>query len=404
MKLSFRKKDNPKRHLLIPEANQSRGEDQRFEQSILLEAAEHASEKKSIEDLKADLQTAMDLELSTIPPYLSALYSIKEGTNLESVEIIKSVVIEEMLHMVMVANLLNAVGGTPSIGTFTPNYPSQLPGNVMPQLIVPLAPFSIDSIRTFEKIEHPEGALQFLSEKDKELARNSADPSFTGIGEFYKAIKDTLIKLEKEAQNKGESIFTPNRNQVSDEQYYGSGGKIITVNNLTDAIQLIDEIVGQGEGTLGTIFSQEYDPKDDDYKLFGPDVEEYAHYFRFKEIRFGRFYAVTDSAHRDSPNKGLPTGQPFKVDWGAMYNFRPNPKLSDYDKGSAVYEKSLEFSKTYTALLKNINLACNGQPDQLIKGVTLMYDLKYKAMELMKIPLDDGKYTAGPCFEIVDCD
>ncbi|MCO6358454.1 ferritin-like domain-containing protein [Roseivirga pacifica] len=403
MSLSYRKKNDPKRQQLIPEAEQLLESELRFEEEILLEAAETAAEKKSLEDLKKDLQTAMELELSTIPPYLSALYSIKEGTNLESVEIIKSVVIEEMLHMVMVANLINAVGGTPVIGQFTPDYPSKLPGDVMPQLTVPLAPFSIDSIRTFEKIEHPEGGLQFLSEKEKKKVQQTGAEGFTGIGEFYKAIKDAMIKLEEEAKTKGETIFIPNRNQVTDEQYYGAGGRIITVSNLDDAIQLIDEIVGQGEGTLGTIFSQDYDPQDDDYQVFGPDVEEYAHYFRFKEIRYSRFYAVTDSAHRDSPNKGLPTGQPFKVDWNAMYNFKPNPRLSSLEKGTALYDKSLEFCKTYTMLLKNINDACNGEPDLLIKGITLMYDLKYKAQELMKIPLEDGIHTAGPCFELVAC-
>ena len=398
----FRKKEDQKRHQLIPQAKKLLGKTNRFEEEVLQAASEAVSEKKTIKDLRNDLQTAMDLELSTIPPYLSALYSIQEGTNLESVEIIRSVVIEEMLHMVMVANLLNAVGGKPVIGQFTPDYPSKLPGDVIPQLTVPLTPFSVEAIRIFEKIEHPEGALQFLSEKEKEKVLKEGTKGYTGIGEFYKAIKDTMIRLEKAAEKKGESIFTPNRNQVTDEQYYGAGGKIITVNNLNDAIRLIDEIVGQGEGTLGTIFSQEYDPKDDEYMVFGPDVEEYAHYFRFKEIRFGRFYSVTDSAHRDSPNKGLPTGQKFKVDWNSVYNFRPNPRLSDYKKGTDLYDKSLDFSKTYTKLLKNINDACNGQPDLLIKGVTLMYDLKYKAIELMKIPLPNSSETAGPCFQIVD--
>lgn len=74
----------------------------------------------TIDDLKANLQTALELEHSTIPAYLTALYSIKEGTNLMPVEIIKSVVIEEMLHMVMVANLINAIGSTPKIGKKRP--------------------------------------------------------------------------------------------------------------------------------------------------------------------------------------------------------------------------------------------------------------------------------------------
>lgn len=426
MSTLYTKKDDPKRQQLLPDPEQQVSQAAkdieadlaaaspayRFEQQVLESATEEAAKGKTLADLHNDLQTAMELELSTIPPYLSALYSIKEGTNRESVEIIRSVVVEEMLHMVMVANLLNAVGGKPVIGKFTPDYPSKLPGNVMPKLTVPLAPFGKDSIRTFEKIEHPEGGLQFLTaeEKDKVIARGQ---KFTGIGEFYSAIKKTIEHLEAEANAKGETIFIKGRNQVYNDQYYGAGGKIITVSDLDDAKELIDEIVGQGEGTLGTIFSAEYDPKDDDLIIFGPDVEEYAHYFRFKEIRFEQFYAITDSAHRDSHNGGLPTGTPFKVDWDAIYNFKPNPKLEHYKKDTPIYQKTLEFNQTYQALLNNINDACNGQPDLLVSGITIMYDLKYKALELMKIPLraedlidpsgfEEG-YTAGPSFELADC-
>ena len=390
----------------------------RLEQQILVQATDEASRKKTIKDLQKDLQTALDLELSTIPPYLSALYSIKEGTNREAVEIIRSVVVEEMLHMIMVSNLLNAVGGQPKVGQWTPDYPSHLPGNVMPQLVVPLDPLSKNTIRTFEKIEHPEGGLQFIKqEEEKQKIRkqhkNKLPKKYSGIGEFYAAIQKTMNRLEKEAQAKGETIFTANVNQVSNDQYYGAGGAIITVANLSDANQLIEEIVGQGEGTLGTIFAEDYDPANDKLIIFGPDVEEYAHYFRFKEIRHERFYAINDSAHRDSRNRGLPTGPRFKVEWDQVYNFRPNPKLAHYKKSSPVYQKTLEFNQTYQALLDNIHKACNGAPDELIKGITLMYDLKYKAVELMKTPLskkdlvkgqefEEGQ-TAGPSFELTDC-
>jgi len=171
---------------------------------------------------------------------------------------------------------------------------------------------------------------------------------------------------------------------------------------LHDANALIDEIVGQGEGTLGSIFAEPYNHKKDKYKIFGPEVDEFAHYFRFKQIRYGRFYSDTDSAHRDAPNKGLPTGEKFEVDWDAVYKIKPNPKMSDYPVGSDAYNKSLEFNKTYMALLANLNEACNGKPEALIKGIPLMYDLKYKAIELMKLPSGRDGLMAGPSFEYVD--
>ena len=66
---------------------------------------------KTLEDLRQHLQWAIELEHTTLPPYLCALYSIKPGTNSEAVDVIASVFIEEMLHMTLAANVLNAVGG-----------------------------------------------------------------------------------------------------------------------------------------------------------------------------------------------------------------------------------------------------------------------------------------------------
>ena len=116
---------------------------------------------KKLAELKDQLQIALVLEHSTIPPYLCALYSIKPGTNLMAANIIRSVVLEEMLHMIMVANLLNAIGGCPMIGEretgahgkFIPEYPTRLPGNIDQDLIVGLSYFSEESIQTFWKIE-----------------------------------------------------------------------------------------------------------------------------------------------------------------------------------------------------------------------------------------------------------
>ena len=65
-----------------------------------------------LEHLQSHLQTAIEVEHSTIPPYLCALHSIKDGSNLEAAQIVKSVVVEEMLHMILAANVLNAIGGS----------------------------------------------------------------------------------------------------------------------------------------------------------------------------------------------------------------------------------------------------------------------------------------------------
>ena len=45
------------------------------------------------------------------------------------------------------------------------------------------------------------------------------------------------------------------------------------------------------------------------------------------------------------------------VDWSGFYPFKPNPSLEEYKKyNSEIYNKALEFSKTYMQLLHNLGL------------------------------------------------
>merc|ERR1719203_2297615 len=90
-----------------------------------LAALKNTSYNFTIQLLRDMLQTAVEVEQSVIQPYLSAYYSIHSGANTNASELIRAVVIEEMFHMGSAANVLNAVGGRPSIdGTeFAPSYP-----------------------------------------------------------------------------------------------------------------------------------------------------------------------------------------------------------------------------------------------------------------------------------------
>ena len=55
------------------------------------------------------LQEAIKVEHGTIPLYLTNLYSINNQSSFAAMAM-KSVVMEEMLHMVHAANVLNAIG------------------------------------------------------------------------------------------------------------------------------------------------------------------------------------------------------------------------------------------------------------------------------------------------------
>src|SRR5262245_66324030 len=111
---------------------------------------------KTLASLRTHLQWALELEHSTVPPYLCALYSIPDGANVRASGLIRSVVMEEMLHMVLAANLLNAVGGEPDVchAKFVPSYPTYLPHSDK-AFLVHLRPFSPEAIATFLRIERP---------------------------------------------------------------------------------------------------------------------------------------------------------------------------------------------------------------------------------------------------------
>src|SRR4051794_31363749 len=82
-----------------------------------------------LQSLQEHLQWAIELEHFTLPPYLCALYSLNADRNPEATELVASVLVEEMLHMTLAANLLNAVGGHPRLDTpqMLPAYPCSLP-------------------------------------------------------------------------------------------------------------------------------------------------------------------------------------------------------------------------------------------------------------------------------------
>jgi CDGSH-type Zn-finger protein len=332
---------------------------------------------QTLDELRDHLQWAIQLEHATIPPYLCALYSIMPGRNEAATGVLTSVFIEEMLHMMLAANLLNAIGGSPALDgpDFVPRYPAYLPHSAN-AFLVPLAPLSPDAVETFMRIEKPE-------EQD---APTEADGYHT-IGQFYRAIEDGLKML---CATLGEAqVFSGDRaRQITPEiLHYTGSGRIVPVYDLTSALEAIDEIEEQGEGLK---HAQVWDG---DRDMFHPEREEVAHYFRFMEIRQGRSYR-----RGDTPISG-PSGPPFEVDWGAVYPMRPNPRSQDFHGGSAVVAKIGEFNLLYSDLLRDLHRAFNGERERLSRTVPAMLQLKTLAQELMQMPTGDDVTTAGPSFE-----
>jgi CDGSH-type Zn-finger protein len=332
----------------------------------------------TVEDLRRHLQWAIELEHATLPPYLCALYSIKEGSNAEAAEVVHSVFMEEMLHLTLAANILNAVGGVPEIDTpsILPSFPAYLPHS-NEAFQVSLQRFSPEAIDTFLQIERP-----------AEHAGLPEDNEFETIGQFYEAIE---VALEHLSETLGEDVLfsgDPAR-QVTDDLYYGASGRIIAVYDLASARAALDEIVEQGEGL------QHQEVWDGDQDMFHPERSEVAHYFRFEEIKLGRRYQLGDT-----PQSG-PTGAPLEIDWDAVYPMRADPRSSDYPEGGEQRRQMEAFNHAYCGVLHLLHETFNGSPSLLAVATGLMYGLKAEAIDLMALPSGDGETTVGPSFEYV---
>lgn len=333
---------------------------------------------RTIDSLRKHLQWAIELEHATIPPYLCALYSIRDGTNADAVEVITSVFLEEMLHLTLAANILNAVGGTPRIDSprVMPRYPTSLPHSDR-AFEVGLQKFSPRALETFLRIERP-AAHDGIPENEE----------YRTIGQFYEAIELALSEL---CDRHGEArLFCgdPAR-QVTDEMYYGGSGRIIAVTDLQSALTALAEIVEQGEGL------QHEQVWDEDRSMFHPEREEVGHYFRFLELKQGRRFRPGDT-----PRSGA-SGEPIEVDWEAVHDMRPNPRATDYPAGGEIRRRLEEFNRSYCGVLHLLDETFNGSPRLLGVATGAMYGLKAEARELMELPSGDGETTVGPSFDYV---
>jgi ferritin-like protein len=332
----------------------------------------------TLESLRRHLQWAIELEHATLPPYLTALYSLDADKNPDAVQVVSSVFVEEMIHLALAANLLNAVGGQPRLDKreLLPRHPRGLP-HAAPALELSLVPFGPEAIEMFLRLELPAPPGE-PAEGDQ----------YETIGQFYDAVEQGLRELcERFGEEK---VFTgdPAR-QLTADHFGHSGGALKPVTDLESALAALEEIVEQGEGTSrGEVW-------DGDQDIFHRDRDEVAHYFRFQELKLGRRYR-----RGDTPESG-PTGEPVTVDYTGVQPVRPNPRLADHALDSPIRVAQEEFNRTYCELLQLLEQATNGEPALLRAATGMMYQLKGQAQALMAMTDDEG-HAAGPTFEYVE--
>ncbi|WP_186382832.1 ferritin-like domain-containing protein [Amycolatopsis rhizosphaerae] len=361
----------------------------------------------TVEDLRAALQQAALLEQATVPPYLSALYSIMPGHNVAIGEIIRGIVLEEMQHMAQACNLLNAVGGHPVIGRpgLVPTYPGRLPGPVLPDLRVRLRRLSIDHVRdVFMAIEQPEyptvdgtefrGAVidpaQVTTDRAGNVmaAEDSAIRTLTDwfvkaehkpltIGWFYTQIARALIRLN----GKG-TLFTGDPAlQVS---WPGAPGTLYRVTDLRSALLAVYQIIEQGEGS----------PHDPEVSEKITSADEFGHYYRFEEIVRGR------ALIKNAQGKWVFEGDPIPFDPSGVYPMADDPDTYRLPANSAERRESQAFDTVYTNILTALNRVVNGHPGEFDNTVGLMYQAEVQAKKLLAMPVSKGASTVlGAAFQ-----
>ncbi len=313
------------------------------------------------------LQTAIGVEFGTLPPYLYALYTIKPGSNMEASRRIKSVVLQEMIHVCLAANILNALGGDPLLKP--QSYPGPLPGDIGPDgtpLTLHLYPFGSDAMNQAMQIEQPVDVPLF----PVETFALKAEPKAVTIGQFYDALDKFLATLP-------DSAWSKDRHQIDDNQFFA--GQLFPIDNYADAHRAISNIVSEGEGAKD-------DPLDFQHEI--------AHYYRFGEIFYDKVLTKASNPLGYSWGPGK-----LGVDWAGAYPAIVDPGTHDFSGDPPAAQAAQDAcNAAFTAMVEALQQALTGTDGALGHAVRAMFDLRMAALHAVTVPLADPSKVAGSAF------
>jgi CDGSH-type Zn-finger protein/uncharacterized Fe-S cluster protein YjdI len=232
------------------------------------------------EELIFLLTEAAEFEHTVMCTYLYAMWSLKqeesEGITCEEKEAIgrwrnsiRSVAMEEMLHLSLVNNLMAAIGAAPHFSR--PEFPVGR-GNFPADVDFHLAPFNEQSIEHFVFIERPEeiemedgAGFGCESHYQRVVCPDLLTPTpcdYQSQGHLYHRIAQSIQALATELGEEG--LFVGHGEaQLGSPEYPLPG--LFKVTDVASAMKAIEEIVLQGEGA--------------------PVHREDSHYARFAVIR-----------------------------------------------------------------------------------------------------------------------
>jgi len=301
----------------------------------------------NLAQLQDALLTAIQLEFSTIPPYLCAQWSINSDPS-DVNDLIQGVVVQEMLHFGLGCNMYTATGGSLqgqiANPQFVPTYPTNgLPGGVHPGLVVSLLPVGNQSLQTFMSIEYPD-VTPVVQEPDSPPP--PAPPTPPTIGQFYQAIAAGFEVVFPT----GSLPNNPSQNQVVTSV---DSDQLFAINTVSDALTAISEITEQGEGTSASPDEGTFDPS------------ELAHYYSFAQVYFGKTVAQVGDGFQYS---GAPIAMP------TVFNFAPQPPNAPDQQN---------FITTFTKLLTQLE-GCWTSGGSIDSAIGTMFNLQSAGVTLIQ--------------------
>jgi rubrerythrin len=307
---------------------------------------------RDIDWIRQALQTAVALELSTIPPYLCGWWSVKDRGS-KAARLIRRIIDDEMYHLGVVSNLLVAVGGQPRVRAAAPVYPGPLPGGVRPGVTVYLSGLTRPLVRdVMMAIEAPEAPL----------ARSGAAPT---VGAFYGELLRAFTAIAPELSADGQLSVAIGTDELK---------PATTLDDVERSIEIVKE---QGEGTTSSPDEQFQD-------------DEPAHYYAFAEIYHGRCLQRSAGLWEfTGAPVPFPDARPMaRVPVGGW----PDPPTK-------VGQLLDRFDATYGDILAALETAWNGGGARSLgAAVHAMRGLEPTALELMETALPEAPGTYGPQF------
>jgi Ferritin-like len=329
-----------------------------------------STQDRNVEWLKQALQIAIELEHATLPIYLAAMYSLWVQ-NYTTYNLVRSIAMEEMVHMAIACNILAALGGSPRIKDLAPKFPSHgLPGGAEPDLYVGLAKVSPPQLKNFLRIEMPTTLLP----------AEFKTGTYPTISKLYDAIREAIEANADEVRAAIKHSITQGGppNQIGDD----IGFTTITYKENEDPLpqlySAIDAILVEGEGSSA-----------DSLLADASEEGEESHYGKFAEIYYGRRY--------QPPVPPIPLTRETEPQFFQGYRLLA-PKVTNtlfvpsdgYQRalkldpnGAAVEQSLLAFDQVYSGIMSNLDAMWNGPPQTswptFGQAVGAMGDLRVKA-------------------------